>query len=525
MYQALYRKYRPKTFSDVVGQEHITQTLKNQIDNNRATHAYLFTGTRGTGKTSCAKILARAINCENPILGDPCNECNSCISILSESAVDVAEIDAASNNKVDDIRDILEETRYMPASLKKRVYIIDEVHMLTTQAFNALLKTLEEPPPHVLFILATTETHKVLPTILSRCQRYDFRRITMNSIAKHLINVSEKEGFTLLPDASDIIAKVADGGLRDALSILDRCMIGGENEINASMVCERIGSVDFLKLLDLAEDVINYKTIESITKIQDMYNEGIELSNVIEQFLTLSRDMLLFNITKERSVGILYNNEKFYELSEKISEGRLTSFIDTISSTINTLQKSQNKKIDTELCIIKLSKNISNDNSDIESRFKDMENRILNIKPQIIVQETQTTVSKEPVKPIVKRSDIKPLEPNDKGIEDIERYKELLRNLKYMYKNFQLILILENTKAIFYKDRIYAYAKDPITFDLISSVDKKVKIGNTASELFNQPVFFDVFMEDKKHEIEECLIDSVLEIAKNENIEVEIMED
>ena len=228
-YQALYRKYRPQTFSDVVGQEHITETLKNELSAGKVTHAYLFTGTRGTGKTSTAKILAKAVNCLNPKNGDPCLECESCLSVANGENTDIVEIDAASNNSVDSIRELRDQVNFAPASSKYRVYIIDEVHMLTISAFNALLKTLEEPPEHVIFILATTEVHKLPATILSRCQRFDFRRIDPERICERIQYIAGKEGLTVTDGAASLIAAAADGGMRDALSILDLCASGSKN--------------------------------------------------------------------------------------------------------------------------------------------------------------------------------------------------------------------------------------------------------------------------------------------------------
>ena len=227
LYQALYRKWRPQTFADVIGQQHVTDTLRAQLKSGRLSHAISVTGTRGTGKTTCAKILARAVNCEHPVNGDPCNECAACRGILDGSVLDVTEIDAASNNGVDNIRDLRDETRYTPAQVKKRVFIIDEVHMLSIGAFNALLKTLEEPPEHVLFILATTELHKVPATILSRCQRFDFRRIGAEDIARRLLQVADGEGIQLTEGAARLIARLADGAMRDALSMLDRAAAAG----------------------------------------------------------------------------------------------------------------------------------------------------------------------------------------------------------------------------------------------------------------------------------------------------------
>ena len=244
-YQALYRKYRPKTFSDVVGQEHITNTLKNELSKGKAVHAYLFTGTRGTGKTSCAKILAKAVNCLSPENGDPCLKCESCLSVENGENTDIVEIDAASNNSVDSIRELRDRVAFAPSSSKYRVYIIDEVHMLTISAFNALLKTLEEPPEHVIFILATTEVHKLPATILSRCQRFDFKRIEPDKICGRIKYVASNEGLNITDGAAALIAAAADGGMRDALSVLDLCASAGNDitEETVEKVCGMAASI------------------------------------------------------------------------------------------------------------------------------------------------------------------------------------------------------------------------------------------------------------------------------------------
>ena len=240
MYQALYRKWRPKSFADVIGQEHITATLQKQVADGRLSHAYLFTGTRGTGKTTCAKILAKAVNCENPENGNPCNKCPSCLGIDSGAFLDVTELDAASNNGVDHVRALRDEAIYSPAQVKRRVYIIDEVHMLSISAFNALLKILEEPPEHLMFILATTELHKVPATILSRCQRFSFRRILPRDIAARMEYVAAEEGIDLRRDGAELLSRLADGALRDALSLLDQCAVGG-GTVDSERVLDTLG--------------------------------------------------------------------------------------------------------------------------------------------------------------------------------------------------------------------------------------------------------------------------------------------
>ena len=249
MYQALYRKYRPKTFDDVVGQEHITETLKKQVETGRLSHAYLFIGTRGTGKTTCAKILAKAVNCEHPVNGNPCNQCAACRGIDDGSILDVVELDAASNNGVDNVRALRDEAVFSPANVRKRVYIIDEVHMLSTSAFNALLKILEEPPAHLMFILATTELHKVPATILSRCQRHSFKRIPVDTIAARLNYVAQQEHLNLQPDAAALLARMADGGMRDALTLLDQC--SGSDVITTETVISAMGLAGNLRTAQL----------------------------------------------------------------------------------------------------------------------------------------------------------------------------------------------------------------------------------------------------------------------------------
>ena len=293
-YTALYRKFRPTSFEQVKGQDHIVQTLKNQINANRIGHAYLFCGTRGTGKTSVAKIFARAVNCEHPIDGSPCNECETCRAINSGSAMNVVEIDAASNNGVDNIRQIRDEIQYTPANGKYTVYIIDEVHMLSIGAFNALLKTLEEPPSYVMFILATTEPHKIPITILSRCQRYDFKRITIDTIAARLTELMEKEGIEVEDKAIRYVAKAADGSMRDALSLLDQCIafyLG--QKLTYENVLEVLGAVDNEIFSRLTRSIIAGNVTECINILDEMVMQGRELGQFVSDFIWYLRNLML----------------------------------------------------------------------------------------------------------------------------------------------------------------------------------------------------------------------------------------
>ena len=295
MYQALYRKYRPSTFADVCGQEHITSVLKNQLQNGKVSHAYMFCGSRGTGKTTCAKILAKAVNCENPQNGEPCNECPTCRAINEERILDVVEMDAASNNGVDNIRRLCDEVQYLPTEAKKRVYIIDEVHMLSTSAFNALLKTIEEPPEHVLFILATTEVNDIPATILSRCQRFDFKRLSPRVIIDRLMTVAGRENIPLEREGAAIIAKLSDGAMRDALSLLEACQ-GHRGELNAETLPEILGIGSRESVLALCRSVAEQNASRALHLIGEIYGKMSDFKEVIGEVLALYRDILVFKL-------------------------------------------------------------------------------------------------------------------------------------------------------------------------------------------------------------------------------------
>ncbi|MBQ9940102.1 MAG: DNA polymerase III subunit gamma/tau [Clostridia bacterium] len=292
MYQTLYRKYRPQNFDQVVGQKHIVNTLKGQIESGKFSHAYLFCGTRGTGKTTCARILAKAISCTSLSDGNPCNECESCRIVNSGNSVDIIEIDAASNNGVENIRSLIEEVRYTPVELKKRVYIIDEVHMLTIQAFNALLKTLEEPPEHVVFILATTEIHKIPATIMSRCQRFDFKRIGVEEITESLMAVAAKEGISIERDAAKIVAKMSDGAMRNAYSMLESCIGCGEI-VTAEMMINRLGTSNREELINLIGFISYSNSAGALRIVSEMYEAQNDFANILNELLRIYRDLLI----------------------------------------------------------------------------------------------------------------------------------------------------------------------------------------------------------------------------------------
>ena len=356
-YTALYRKFRPLNFSEMVGQEHITRTLKNQIIANRVGHAYLFNGSRGTGKTSAAKILARAINCLNPVDGEPCNECEICKGALNGSLTDIVEMDAASNNSVEDIRSIREEVNFLPTKAKYRVYIIDEVHMLSTGAFNALLKTLEEPPEHVKFILATTEPQKLPATILSRCQRFDFKRISDENIVKRLEIVCKESNIEISKEALEIIATLAEGAMRDALSILERCIQDGENNINADKIKDLVGIPKITYIYNIVKSILEYNVEEAFTTVEDVLKDGKDITNLLWEMIKYVKDILVF---KSSGKIELYNQEeksKIEELAKETSKERLIDLIYKLSELENNIKWTAQKTIMFQAGMINLCNN------------------------------------------------------------------------------------------------------------------------------------------------------------------------
>jgi len=371
----LYRKYRPRSFSDVTGQAHITETLKRQVDTDRVSHAYLFVGTRGTGKTSCAKILARAINCLSPISGDPCNTCASCIGIEDGSILDVLELEAASNNRVENIRDLLDEAIYSPASVKKRVYIVDEVHMLSPAAFNALLQILEEPPKYLMFVLATTELHKVPATILSRCQKFSFKRLSSDLIASRLSYVAEQEGLTLTDEALEKLATLADGSMRDGLSLLDQCT--SDTLIDLKRVLDTVGLSEKQELLRLTHCIAVKDVVSALEILNTLYEDGRDMAALMSELATLMRDLLVSKLSASSpllSGG--FSQSELSGLSAQISPERLFANLEVIRETSAALSRGASVKITTEMCFIRLcDERLSDDIPAMLARIEQLESR------------------------------------------------------------------------------------------------------------------------------------------------------
>ncbi len=407
MYQALYRKYRPQTFDDVVGQMAVTQTLKTQIQSGRLSHAYLFTGSRGTGKTSSAKILAKAVNCEDPQDGNPCNRCKSCLAIDSGACMDVLEIDAASNNGVDNVRDLRDDAIYSPSQVKMRVYIIDEVHMLSISAFNALLKIIEEPPEHLLFILATTELHKVPATILSRCQRFSFRRISQEDIAARLQYVAYEEKIELDDAAARVLARLADGGMRDGLSLLDQCASATTGELTADKVYACLGIAGIQDCGKLMAHIADHNTAEALSLLNRFYSEGKDMGALLDELACLTRDFMVMQSAPKEAIGMLSgvaSDDEVKQLSGRFTPAELVRMLELIQKTTAGFVRSASRRMDAELCIVNLCQpELQLDAESLNARLTRLEDRInsgdIAVAPAAVPQNAE----KEPPAPVVEK--------------------------------------------------------------------------------------------------------------------------
>ena len=379
-YQALYRKYRPQTFDDVSGQLAVTQTLKTQVVTGKLSHAYLFTGSRGTGKTSCAKILAKAVNCLHPDNGNPCNQCEACRAIDAGTCMDVLEIDAASNNGVDNVRDLRDDAVYTPSQVRKRVYIVDEVHMLSLSAFNALLKIIEEPPEHLLFILATTELHKVPATILSRCQRFSFRRISQEDIAARLQYVAYQESIDLDDGAARVLARLADGAMRDGLSLLDQCASASTGEVTAEKVYECLGIAGEQKCGTLLGYCTDHDTAKALALFNQLYSQGKDIGALLDELESLLRDLLVMKTAPKAGLTMLSGvapDSEVMELTKRLSTGEIVRMMELVQQTVAGFNRSAGRRMDAELCIVELCRpELSLDASALNARLTRLEDRL-----------------------------------------------------------------------------------------------------------------------------------------------------
>ncbi len=378
MYQALYRKWRPQTFDDVIGQKHITETLKNQVRTSRLSHAYLFIGTRGTGKTTCARILARAVNCEHPVDGNPCGKCAACRGIADGSILDVVELDAASNNGVDNVRALREEAVFSPAAVKKRVYIIDEVHMLSLSAFNALLKIIEEPPEHLIFILATTELQKVPATILSRCQRHNFRRIETAELADYVAHIAAEEHFDLSREAAELIARLAEGGVRDALSLLDQC--SAHKKIDVDAVYATMGLAGKRRVEALFDRIIEHDTESALKAFSAMWMEGKDPIGILGELFTIMRDTLMLRVAPKGGEELISGGHELAALrrfAQRVTNEELCAGMETLQSALIAARASKSPRSSAELCLVTLcSSLLKQDMPDFNARLSRIEEQL-----------------------------------------------------------------------------------------------------------------------------------------------------
>lgn len=511
MYQVLYRKYRPKVFSDVYGQDHITSTLKNEIKNGRISHAYLFTGSRGTGKTTCAKILAKAVNCEHSIDGEPCNECEVCKGLDNGSILDVVEIDAASNNGVDNIRELRDDTNYAPGRCKYRVYIIDEVHMLSPGAFNALLKTLEEPPAHVIFILATTEVHKLPATILSRCQRFDFKRIQSETMAVRLNEVAKAENIDLQSDAATLIARISDGALRDGLSILDQCA-GRNKTVTCELVSDVAGLAGKEALFKLSACISSKDSNTAMTVISDLYQNSYDMQRLCIEMINHFRQFLVAKTVRKSRELIICTDDEYnmiVEASKSFSVEKIIYALDMFQNALVTIKGGAAARIETEMAFVKLCEpKLDDSTSALLDRISKLEMLVKNgvnaqpspvadiAKPNPVIPENKIEEKPQPVateKPAVAEENISsapqeepvinstPAEPQAQNAqtanEDIEfaQWDEFMDVLHT--ENIPLFGVLSGSKGYIRNDFFLIDSSNPTVVDFIknSSSAKSIK--------------------------------------------------
>ena len=545
MYQALYRKWRPVTFDEVVGQQQITDTLKYQVASGHLSHAYLFIGSRGTGKTTCARILARAVNCEHPLSGNPCCECASCKSILDGSAPEIVEIDAASNNGVDDVRALRDEAIYSPAILKKRVYIIDEVHMLSKPAFNALLKILEEPPEHLLFVLATTELSKVPATILSRCQRFSFKRIPTGLIKEHLLKIASAEGFELTSDAAGLLAGMAEGGMRDALSLLDQC--ASASKIDEEYIYTCLGLAGSIATQSLLEDVFKGDAKSAVSRFNELWMQGKDPSGVLREMSQLIRDVLLYRIMPPDGGGLVsggFDQAVLKRYADSHSTDELIALMQTLEIRAAQMRDSSDPKISAEMCLITMCDSKVQDSLyAVKARLAKLERAFENGMPavscgsEIAVSEhtvmTGMPETKEPenIKAEETPAPASAVEPEEKKVHDqhpaeetasAEKFEEITAKAEAAPddNNFDMASAVKDIAAVFpMGTRVIMTDPSAVKWDLegdllrvmvrtefnrkaLSAPDKKAKIENRFEQLFNRKVRVMVSeMPEEQHKV------------------------
>ena len=529
-YTALYRKFRPDTFEDVKGQEHIVTTLKNQMKANRIGHAYLFCGTRGTGKTTVAKILAKAVNCEHPKDGSPCNECETCRAIQAGTSMNVIEIDAASNNGVDNIREIREEVAYRPTRGKYKVYIIDEVHMLSTGAFNALLKTLEEPPSYVIFILATTEAHKIPVTILSRCQRYDFRRITIDTIAARLQEPLDAEGVEAEERAVRYVAKAGDGSMRDALSLLDQCIaFYMDQKLTYDKVLDVLGTVDTEVFSHLLRCVLRQDVVGCIRLLEELVNRGKEMAQFVSDFTWYMRNLLLVGSADSTEDVLDVSTETLQSMQEEsrmVEPETLMRYIRVFSELSGQIRYSSQKRVLVEIALIKLCRPAMETNMDsILDRLRVLEEKMENGIPAAVSAApapvpADSTVSSAP------SAAAKQSEPAKAAPEDLKKVRAQWRSIvgttEGMFKQF-LNTAVPKYNGETGEPKLYVEFTNPLAGKYTRDEDAKAELEEIIRERIGKTVEVEMVLADpgKNGNLSEISVDEILKNMIHMPVEVE----
>lgn len=530
MHKALYRAYRPQTFKDVVGQEHIIRTLKNQIQNNNVGHAYLFCGTRGTGKTSTAKIFARALNCQNSVDEEPCNECEVCKDILSDNIMDVIEIDAASNNSVDDIREIRENVKYTPAKCKYKVYIIDEVHMLSQGAFNALLKTLEEPPSYVIFILATTEPHKIPATILSRCQRFDFKRVTVKDMSTRMKEICDDVNVVVDDRALNLIARNSQGALRDALSILDQCMSFSENDIEYKDVVDLLGTVNIEQLFEMAEYVIKEDTKKCLEILNEFVVWGKDIKNLIDDLIDHFRNLMVCKVSSDLDEIISLPEEIVEQLKAQASTIEVNDIIrilNILSTTQDAIKVSSNPRVLAEVSIMKLSQPMFDESKEsLLKRISNLEEVIksgkININNNVEIESKKEAKGTSEKNEVEVEEEVFYEEVKSEDVELIEKsWENILTHIK-KDKNMPVYAILREAKEFNVSvNNLYIVFDDSFAFAKNKLSDEKTRnyIESVIREILNRSFSIKIILKSEtkniKLEIEKEQKDKGEEILKS----------
>ncbi len=524
MYKALYRKWRPLTFDDVVSQPHITTTLKNQLISGKTAHAYLFTGSRGTGKTTCARIFAKTINCLNIKDGSPCLECEICKGADEGILSDIIEIDAASNNGVDDIRDIRDAAVYTPEKCKYKIYIIDEVHMLSTNAFNALLKIMEEPPSYVKFILATTEVHKVPATILSRCQRYDFTRIKTEDIVDRLLYIAGEEKIDLSKDAAQLIAKIADGGMRDALSLLDQCVAFSEN-ITLETVSSAAGIAGRDYLFDLLDAIVYNKASDAISIIDRLYSMSKDMQRLCEELLSQMRNLMLIKTVPEQKdllACLPEEIERLTSLSKDISLDKILEKLTILQECNERLMRSLSKRIELEMCLIKLCTALLQtqqpEKSSLENRLDTIEQALKQTSAQVVEKKpakVQTPPQPKPqAEPVVDMSKITPdmLKPLDCWPEILEKFNEV---------NPAVSGSLKGSQAFFYDNILLLIVNNQFFLQLFKIKENATSLGDVVKAVVGKSFIIRAKCNNKQEDVDNP-VERLISKAKESDIKVEI---